>query len=211
MALLDSKERERIREAIAEVERRTDAELVTVLASRSDDYRYVPILWAALIALLVPLMLTPFVLPHVFVVTAQLATFCLLALLLHLPGLAMRLVPKEVRHWHAGNMARRMFLEHGLHHTAGEVGVLIFVSEAERYVEIIADRGISAQVENERWEAIVAAFIADVTAGNVSEGFMRTIDACGSVLAGAVPKTPDNHNELDDRLVLIGYEGDDAR
>jgi putative membrane protein len=99
-----------------------------------------------------------------------------------------------------------MFLEQELHHTAGDVGVLIFVSEAERYVEIITDRGIAAHVADERWEEIVAAFVVDVSAGRVVDGFLRAIADCGKVLAEAVPKTPENRNELDDRLVLIGYE-----
>jgi hypothetical protein len=43
-----------IAEAIARAERRTDAELVTVLARRADDYAYWPLLWAAVLALAVP-------------------------------------------------------------------------------------------------------------------------------------------------------------
>ena len=43
-----------IAEAIARAERRTDAELVTVLAARADDYTYIPLLWASVLALLVP-------------------------------------------------------------------------------------------------------------------------------------------------------------
>jgi putative membrane protein len=208
MALIDAADRERIRAAIAEVERHTDAELVTVLAIRSDDYAYVPVLWAALVALVVPLVLAPFALSLVFVVTAQMGTFCVLAVLFHVPAVAMRLVPREVRKWRAANMARRMFLEHELHHTEGEIGFMIFVSEAERFVEIIAERGISKHVEDTRWESIVAAFVVDVTEGRVTDGFLRTIAECGKVLAEAVPKTPGNRNELDDRLVLVGYELD---
>lgn len=43
-----------IAEAIARAERRTDAELVTVLARRADDYAYLPLFWAAVLALAVP-------------------------------------------------------------------------------------------------------------------------------------------------------------
>ena len=68
-----------------------------------------------------------------------------------------QLIPKGVREWRASNMARRQFLERNLHHTDGDTGVLIFVSEAEHYVEILADRGISAQVDDGRWAEIIAA------------------------------------------------------
>ena len=54
MALLTEHEQRQVAEAIARVEKTTDAELVTVLAARADDYAYIPLLWASLIALVVP-------------------------------------------------------------------------------------------------------------------------------------------------------------
>ncbi|MCZ6641698.1 MAG: TPM domain-containing protein [Gammaproteobacteria bacterium] len=206
MALIGTAEQTRISEAIAEVERGTDAELVTVLAASSDDYRYIPLLWAALVALIVPsaLYLTP--LSTAWMITAQLATFLVLAVLLQIETLRARLIPRSVRTLRAANMARRQFLEQGLHHTADDTGVLIFVSEAERYVEILVDRGISSKVDNERWSSIIEKFVDDVHAGQVERGFLTALARCGELLAEAVPKTPDNLNELDNRLILIGYD-----
>lgn len=206
MALIGTAEQTRISEAIAEVERGTDAELVTVLAAASDDYRYIPLLWAALVALIVPsaLYLTP--LSTSWMITAQLATFLVLAVLLQIETLRARLIPKSVRTLRAANMARRQFLEQGLHHTSDDTGVLIFVSEAERYVEILVDRGISAKVDNERWSSIIENFVKDVHDGRVEQGFLTALACCGDILTEAVPKTPDNHNELDNRLILIGYD-----
>ena len=206
MALITDNERQQIADLIAEVERHTNAELVTVLAARSDDYRYISVLWAALGALLVPSLLLFTRAGADMVVIAQLATFCVLALTFRLPFLQFRLVPRAVRHWRAANMARRQFLEQGLHHTVGDSGVLIFVSEAEHYVEILADRGIDRLVPPECWSALVTDFVQAMKAGRVLGGFEATITRCGEILAEAVPKTPDNHNELDDRLVLIGYD-----
>jgi putative membrane protein len=80
------------------------------------------------------------------------------------------------------------------------------VSEAEHYVEIIADRGISTHIDDAQWENIVAAFVDDVRAGRLVDGYLRTIAECGKLLSVTVPKTPDNRNELDDRLVMIGYD-----
>ena len=54
MALLTEPELQQVAEAIERVERDTDAELVTVLAAQADDYRYIPLLWASLLALLLP-------------------------------------------------------------------------------------------------------------------------------------------------------------
>ncbi len=206
MALITSAEQAQIADLIAEMERRTNAELVTVLAARSDDYRYIPVLWAALVALAVPSLLLFTRAGVDAIVLAQLAAFCVLALLFRLPFLHTRLIPPSVRHWRAANMARRQFMEQGLHHTAGETGVLIFVSEAERYVEILADRGIHQNVAPERWRGVVADFVGAMKTGQTLTGFETAISQVGEILAETVPKTPDNTNELDDRLILIGYD-----
>jgi putative membrane protein len=206
MGLFGEQERNQIADAIAEVEQRTNAELVAVVAARSDDYRHHSIAWAAALALL---MSAPLVFVHasvVIVLSIQLAFFCGLVLLFRIPVVARRLIPRHLGHWHASSMARRQFLEHGLHHTKGETGVLIFVSEAERYVEILADRGVSAHVDDSRWQAIVDRFIASVHRKRVASGFVEAIGECGDILSEAVPKTGDNPNELPNRLIMIGYD-----
>ena len=55
--LINEEQQLEISSAITEAERITDAELVTVLARRADNYYYIPTLWAALVALILPLLL----------------------------------------------------------------------------------------------------------------------------------------------------------
>ena len=207
MALLDREGERRVAEAIEEAERRTDAELVTVLAPRADDYLSIPTLWAALVALLVPwgMQLTPLWLGARELLLAQVVTFVALALLLRLPPVLFRMVPKSVQVWRASSLARRQFLERNLHHTEGETGVLVFVSEAEHYVEILADRGVSQHVPDERWQGIVDGFVARVREGRTLDGFLECVDACGSLLEQHVPATYER-NELPNRLVVLGRE-----
>ncbi len=206
MSLFGEIERRQIADAVAEVEQRTNAELVTVLAARSGDYVHYALAWAGAAALLLSAPLL-FARLSVFVVlSSQLALFCVLILLFRFPPLARRLIPQRIAHWHAANMARRQFLEQGLHHTKGETGVLIFVSEAERYVEILADRGVSTHVDDARWQSIVERFVDNVKRKRVLTGFVGAIGECGEILAEAVPKTDDNPNELPNRLIVIGYD-----
>jgi putative membrane protein len=138
-------------------------------------------------------------LSSIWVVTAELALFCARAGALLRPW--ARQCP-SVRSFHAGNMARRQFIECGLHHTAGETGLLIFVSEAEHYVEILADRGIARHVEPARWQAIVDQFVGDVRAGRTRAGFLAAIAACGDILAEVCPKTPDNQRARRSSLLV---------
>src|SRR5690606_33073110 len=204
MTLLTQSEQQQVADAIDRIERDTDAELVTVLAEQVDDYHYIPLLWAGLIALVVPgaaLFFTA-AMSAWQLLLVQWATFIVLALLFRIPSLTTRLIPRPVRHWRACNLARRQVIELDLHHTGGGTGILIFVSEAERYVEILVDRGISSRIDNSAWEAIVANFTEQVHDGQVLEGFLGCIEACGSLLKQHVPATH-ARNQLPNRLVMI--------
>ena len=203
-ALLTQDQLKQVEDAVAAVELRTDAELVTVLANRASDYRYISTLWAALIALFVPglLRLSPFWLDLVEVMIAQLVVFAAFALLLRQPALLSRVLPKSLKKHNAASLAREQFLEHNLHHTRHETGVLIFVSELEHYVEIIVDRGISDKIGNEQWQQLIDDFVRQVQAGNSLQGFLNCINGCSELLARHVPAT-NQKNELPNRLVLI--------
>jgi putative membrane protein len=204
MALLTEHEQRKVAEAIARVERDTDAELVTVLAARADDYAYIPLLWASLLALVVPgalQYLTGWLTMH-SLLWVQWASFIVLCLVFRIPRITTHLIPRSVRHWRASNLARRQFLEQNLHHTVGSTGMLIFVCEAERYVEILVDEGISKRLDNSHWDAIVAAFTRQVRQGQTLQGFVTCIEACGKLLKEHVPVTH-ARNELPNRLVVL--------
>lgn len=204
MTLLTEQEAQQVADAIGKVEAQTDAELVTVLAKQADDYNYIPTLWAALIALLSPgvVMFTPFWLEVTEIILIQLIVFLVMAALLRVPMIMRRIIPPGVKQWRAANLARRQFLENNLHHTAGETGVMIFVSETEHYVEIIADRGISKFVPEEEWQDIVNQFTASVRRGNTLEGFLTAVDRCGQLLIEHVPATG-KKNELPNHMILL--------
>ncbi|WP_313089343.1 TPM domain-containing protein [Pseudomonas sp.] len=204
MTLLTEPELQQVAEAIERVERDTDAELVTVLAAQADDYRYIPLLWSSLLALLLPGALLFFTgwLAAWQLLLVQWLTFIVLAAIFRIPSLTSRLIPRTVRHWRACNLARRQFIELNLHHTAAGTGMLIFVSEAERYVEILVDRGISSRIDDAVWQSVVARFTQDVRNGEVLDGFLRCIDSCGTLLQQHVPATH-TRNELPNRLVVL--------
>ena len=204
MALLTPEQQRQVEEAVTRAEQRTDAEIVTVLAPRADDYSYIPLLWASLIALVVP-ALAHFLIGGLQIyglLMLQWASFVFLSLIFRIPAITTRLIPPRVRHWRASNLARRQFLEQKLHHTEGRTGVLIFVSEAERYVEILVDEGISRHLDDNDWGTIVNDFVRRVALGHTAEGFITCIDACAEVLAQHIPKTQPR-NQLPNRLVML--------
>lgn len=204
MTLLSKSDQKAVTAAINDVERETDAELVTVLTAQSDNYAYIPLVWAGILALLVPGIANYFGgwFGADILLLVQWGAFILISLLFRMPGINARLIPRQVRYWRASNLARRQFLEQNLHHTKGATGMLIFVSEAERYVEILVDQGIADVLDNAVWEGIVARFTAQVRQGQIRQGFLDCIAACGKLLKEHVPATHE-HNELPNHLVIL--------
>ena len=204
MALLTPQQQQQVADAVTRAEQRTDAEIVTVLAPRADDYSYIPLLWASLIALVVPALVHFLIggLQIYGLLMLQWACFVFLSLIFRLPAITTRLIPPRIRHWRASNLARRQFLEQQLHHTQDRTGVLIFVSEAERYVEILVDEGISQHLDDSDWGSIVSDFTRRVALGHTAEGFISCIDACAELLERHVPKTHPR-NQLPNRLVML--------
>ena len=204
MTLLKDNELKQVADAIEQIEKNTDAELVTVLARQADSYLYIPTLWAAVIALLIPLLvkLTPFWLSGDELLMLQWFNFVALALLFRVPAMMMFLVPKSVRHWRASNLARSQFLQNNLHHTKGETGVLIFIAEAEHYVEIIADRGISQHISNDQWQSMVDDLTAHIKRKATLQGMLKCIADCGEKLQQHAPAT-EAKNELPNYLIVL--------
>src|SRR3546814_16769202 len=102
----------------------------------------------------------------------------------------MRLTPKAIKLRRAARAAREQFLAQGVHNTSDRCGVLIYVSVAEHYVELLADRAIDAKVAPEAWDVIVAAFVTTVKPPRVAEGLEQAVDGCGLWWVHPFPPPP---------------------
>jgi uncharacterized membrane protein len=87
--------------------------------------------------------------------------------------------------------------------TQENAGVLVYVLLADRKVEVVADRGISAKVPQAQWEGICRSMGLAFAAGKFSEGAMAGVAAIANVLATHFPSQGAGANELPDRPVLI--------
>jgi uncharacterized membrane protein len=88
--------------------------------------------------------------------------------------------------------------------TAHNNGVLIYLLLADRDVEILADRGINAKIDQGEWKNICAMMEADFGKGNFEAGVLNGIAAVSHHLAKHFPKRgSDNGNELPDAPVVM--------
>ncbi len=196
-----------IESAIGEAEKNTSGEIVAVVARASGGYYYVPYLWGALAALIVPWPLIYWTwMPVQEIYLIQLAVFAALASVLHYEPLRFMLVPRQVMRQRAHRRAMQQFVAQNIYTTPGHTGVLLFVSVAERYAEIVTDAGIHAKVPEAEWKDIIAKLTAEIGSGNAGKGLVQAIQRVGEHLAAHFPAPANKPNALPNHLVMLNAE-----
>jgi putative membrane protein len=204
MELFSRQERDTIEAAITRAEKKTSGEIIVVAATASAGYFAYAIMWAALLALLVPwplIYLTNWPVEHIYL--AQLGVFVIGAALTQWEALRFAIVPNTVKRARAHQKAVEQFLAQSLHTTKGRTGVMIYVSFAERYAEVIADSGIYQKVPQTTWRELVDTLTAHLARGERVEGFVTAIETCGKILAKHFPPGIIDHDELPNHLILL--------
>ncbi|MDR6434116.1 TPM domain-containing protein [Brucella pseudogrignonensis] len=208
--LISGQDHERIAVAIRDAEANTSGEIYAVLARTSDDYFFAAGFVATCGILIASVIMAFLAHWYWFDISlpmfglAILAAFATAMLLLWLvPSIRMLLVPRRIRYKRAHLNALQQFLARNVHITEHRTGILLFVSMAEHYAEVIADAGIHARVEQEEWNEIVATLTQHASRSEVAEGFVLAIGQAGKLLEKHFPAGAHNINELDDHLIEL--------
>jgi uncharacterized membrane protein len=114
---------------------------------------------------------------------------------LHLMPLLGGLTPRQ--------RARQVFAQLEVWETAENSGVLIYVQLMDRRIEIIADRGISAKVDQATWDAICRRMEDAFRGGRFEQGVLDGIREITALLGRHFPAHGVNPNELPDRPVVL--------
>ena len=99
--------------------------------------------------------------------------------------------------------AEALFGQLGVWDTEHNSGVLVYVQLVDRRIEIVADRGISARVEQSQWQDICRQMEQSFHKGDYAEGAVRAIEAITALLAKHFPPRARNPNELPDKPVVL--------
>ncbi len=180
---LTEEERERIESALKAIEQRTAAHLSVVVIPASDRYSLYPLVWGQFGALLIVAIVSA-LRPGLGIrasILIQVPAMIALALLFDWLPIRVLLVPKRIKQSRARQLAHSEFAAHVVRASHRDL-LLFFVSLGERYVELIADRGIHSLVPDGAWDKIVGDFLAAVKGGRVADGVVTAIQACGAIL-----------------------------
>jgi putative membrane protein len=213
-----------VTEAVARAERLSDAEIVTIVADRSDAYHDVALHYAVLAMLLVPAALAA--VPQsliddlmarflgwnaeltrgvlmLFLFALLAAGFLVVRFALAWAPLRMALTPRSTKARRVARRALQLFRVTAEKKTHGRTGVLLYLSLLERRAEIVADEAIHSKVEPEVWGEAMAALVERVHAGRPGEGMALAVEKIGAVCAGCLAKTLDDPNQIEDRLIEL--------
>lgn len=200
----------RIAEAIRTAEERTAGEIYCVVARSSDNYLFPAAFFVTAAMLLISLALAWALhywwfdpRPMTFVLAELAAIACGLAVLWFFPGIRIRFVPRRLQYRHAHANAIKQFLARNVHLTEARTGVLLFVSLAERYAEVVADAGIDRRVDQSAWDGVVHTLVEHASTGRLTDGFVSAIGTVGALLEEHFPIGEFDLNELDDHVVEI--------
>ncbi|MEI9933227.1 MAG: hypothetical protein WDM89_22515 [Rhizomicrobium sp.] len=186
--MLTEADRRRVRAAIVAARASTAAKFDFVVVPASDHYALYPVAWSAVLSIALTGALSLWR-PHLTIgagVMVTAALFALLSFLLELWPVRMALAPRKVKRAMCGRMARHQFSAHAISRDTEHNGVMVFVSLAERHLEIIAERDAHAAVPAGTWDRIVTGATAKMS-GNLTDGLIEAVSACGDALAAAFP------------------------
>ena len=200
-------EQELIRLAVAKAEEATSGEIAVMAVARSDRYPEAIVLGSVLGAAMAALIVA--IVSHHVTIWSYLP----LTVILYFPvQFIITRVPTLQKPFIAGrrteeavkDRAVRAFYEKGLYRTKHETGVLIFISEFERKVWILGDRGINARIPSESWQQLVQNLTAGIKDGRACEALCNVITSCGEELSRHFPRESDDINELQDEILIDG-------
>jgi putative membrane protein len=191
---------ESLAQAIRDIEKESDAEIVIAVRGRSGTYRHADYLCGAIVALagLIFVLFSPFEF-HTYWVPFDVVVLFIVGAFVSSRTDAIRrsLTSKEFRAKAARTGAAAMFYEAGIANTSAENGLLIYLSLLERRLEVIADRGILKAVPALKWNNSVFE-LKRIGRQPEPESLIKAVRDLGRLLSEHMPATGENPNELPD-------------
>jgi putative membrane protein len=218
----------RVAEAVSRAEAQTSGEILCVLSHKVSDYRETPLAWAIAAAMIAPPIATavglhPWLLSQAggdWVATnavsldasirvaltsyavVQVVIFTAVAVAVSLATpLKLALTPKSLKVRRVKRAAMQQL--HATRLLGATAAVVIFASEAERMVTVVADEAIHLKAGDVAWDTAVAAVLEGIRKGDPASGFVTAVDICGGYLAEHFPGDGDDRNALADGLMEI--------
>ena len=118
------------------------------------------------------------------------------------PSIRIQMVSNNTVERRVMQRAETAFLQREIFNTGRRIGILLFISELERKVIILADSGINELVPGEDWQKIVDDLIGHIKEKKTAEGIVNAIDQCTDLLVkNGIENDETAGNQLPDGLI----------
>ncbi|MFZ0612363.1 MAG: hypothetical protein WAM73_09015 [Desulfobacterales bacterium] len=204
-------DRGRIDDCIRQAEKKTCGEIVVMVVSSSYHYPQADAIGGVFFALPAALMLMPLVGGWLWSGTRNVWVFLGLFFVLFPIArevirrnfwLKRRLISAREVEAEVKEAATTNFYREGLYRTRDATGVLVFISVFERWVCVLADRGINERLTPDVWQETVAALVSGIRTNCPADAICEEVGKIGRLLAAHFPIKPDDTDELTG--VIIG-------
>jgi putative membrane protein len=201
---LDEGSKNALVDAVKAIEKGSSVEVVIAVKAKSAPHLHTDLIVGFIVAYatLGFMLFSPWPFGVTWIFVDPLIAGAAVALLLaEFPSIRRGLTPLGVRRQAVKAAAHSAFVEKGVGLTRNHTGLLIYISQLERLVEVVADQGIRRAVDQALWDKAVAALHAAVARGEDGRAIARHVRELGQLLATALPGRPDDINEIPDDLV----------
>ena len=207
--ILSDHDRNRLEKLTADVEKRTNTQIVLALIQRSDSYAELP--WKAFALGASVTGLSVFITDLLFygwypTVTLLIAVVGILAggaffalLTLLIPGFARQFLSAHRAEVEVQQYATSLFFSRELFATKKRTGLLMLISLFERKVVIFPDRGLSDQLTKDAMQSIIAALKPFLKRNEISRAFEAGLEQLAHTMGTNIQGRDDN--ELSDEII----------
>lgn len=198
-----------IKDRVDQVESKTSVEIVPVMAAQSSDYYYYrfDIVFGVVTATFFALMY--FLPDHPFFAILGIAIVAgaLSKVIVSWPPILQRILPNHIKQHEVQEAAHRFFLKEEVFATRHRNGVLIFISELERSVFILADKGFKEkQIPEKYWSELAQRLAQDLSKLGAAKTFLEALDSLADELVSVFPKVEGESSQLSSEVRVEDHD-----
>ena len=190
-------------ETIEDIENNSLVEIISIIKSKSGNYREIS-LWIAAVAMFLTsswLMFSKFAVGVYYIYLITIVSFVIVYLLTEIIKSWKRLFIKKKRMKRNVEVyGRAIFQKGGIRFTNERIGVLFYVSMFEKQVFILPDRGAETSVPDEEWQKMNSDFQSIFLEKDIAGAFIKELKKCKDIFAKYILPVENDINELPDDL-----------
>lgn len=120
-----------------------------------------------------------------------------------IPSFKTLFVSRQEMQEEVARAAQACFYNQGIRKASHEAGVLIYVSQYERMVQIIGDDAAAAKINEDDWQSICQLLLDGMRQNNPTFGLVSAINRTGLLLDGAFTKQEGQGVNFADALIIL--------